>query len=121
MRSRRSALPVARMFDATGIVSWVHFGDLHMTTRTEENYRDFRSLIDEINDVMADSLSFGYLPGDNADHGEEAEYAVVWERLHRLSLLWFAIVGDHDVHLKSHDNFLRYMMPQAFYSFEVGA
>lgn len=121
MTSRRSALPVARMPDSTGIVSWVHFGDLHMTTRAEENYRDFCSLIDEINDVMADSLSFGYLPGDNADHGERAEYALVREGLDRLNLPWFAIVGDHDVHLKSHDNFLRFMMPQAFYSFEAGA
>ena len=98
MTSRRSALPVARMPDSTGIVSWVHFGDLHMTTRAEENYRDFCSLIDEINDVMADSLSFGYLPGDNADHGERAEYALVREGLDRLNLPWFAIVGDHDVH-----------------------
>jgi len=121
MTSPRSAIPVARMPDVTGIVSWVHFGDLHMTTRGEENYRDFRSLIDEVNDVMADSVSFVYLPGDNADHGDEAEYVLVREGLDRLNLPWFAIVGDHDVHLKSHDNFLKYMMPQAFYSFEVGA
>ena len=71
MTSPRSALPVARMPDVTGIVSWVHFGDLHMTTRAEGNYRDFRSLIEEVNDVMADSVSFAYLPGDNADHGDE--------------------------------------------------
>lgn len=121
MTTRRSALPLARMPDATGLVSWVHFGDLHMTTRAEQNYRDFRSLIDGVNEVLADSVSFGYLPGDNADHGEEAEYGLVREELDRLSLPWFAMVGDHDVHLKSHGNFLRYMMPQAFYSFEVGA
>lgn len=107
--------------DKTGVVSWVHFGDLHMTTRTEQNYRDLLLLVNEVNRVMADSLNFAYLPGDNADHGAAEEYELVCEARDLLRLPSFAIVGDHDVHLKSHGNFLRYMMPQAFYSFEVGA
>jgi len=60
---------VPRPTDQSDIVSWVHFGDLHMTTPPEQNYRDFVSLIEEVNRVMADSLNFAYLPGDNADHG----------------------------------------------------
>jgi hypothetical protein len=91
-----------------------------MTTRHEQNHRDFVSLIEEVNRVMADSLNFAYLPGDNADHGEVEEYELVRQRLDQLNLPWFAIVGDHDVHLKSHNNFNRFMMPEAFYRFDLG-
>ena len=116
----RTDLPLAKQPDQSGITSWVHFGDLHMTTRQEQNYRDLLSLVDEVNHVMVDSLSFAYLPGDNADHGKVEEYELVREGLDRLKLPWFAIMGDHDVHPKSHDNFLRFMMPEVFYRFEVG-
>jgi 3',5'-cyclic-AMP phosphodiesterase len=78
------------------------------------------SLIEEVNRVMADSLNFAYLPGDNADHGEVEEYELVRQRLDQLNLPWFGIVGDHDVHLKSHNNFNRFMMPEAFYRFDLG-
>jgi Icc protein len=112
---------VPKPADPAAIVSWVHFGDLHMTTRHEENYRDFLSLVEEVNRVMADSLNFAYLPGDNADHGKAEEYELVREGLNRLQLPWFAIVGDHDVHSKRHYNFLHSMMPEPFYRFEVGS
>src|ERR1035438_10709522 len=69
---------------------------------------------------MADSLNFAYLPGDNAEHGKREEYEVVRESLDRLRVPGFAIVGDHDVHSRSHANFLQYPMPMAFYSFQVG-
>jgi Icc protein len=117
----RTELHVPKPADQTGIVSWIHFGDLHMTTRQEQNCRDFLSLVEEVNCVMADSLNFAYLPGDNADHGMAEEYALVREGLNRLQLPWFPIVGDHDVHPKSHDNFLQFMMPEPFYRFEVGS
>jgi len=87
--------------DQSGIVSWVHFGDLHMSTRREQNYRDFVSLIEEVNQVMAASLNFAYLPGDNADHGRIEEYELVREGLDQLKLPWFAILGDHDVSRKA--------------------
>jgi hypothetical protein len=112
---------VPKPADPAGIVSWVHFGDLHMTTRHEQNHRDFLSLVEEVNRVMADSLNFAYLPGDNAEHGETEEYELVREGLDRLKLPWFAIVGDHDVHLKRHYNFLHFLMPEPFYRFEVGS
>jgi Icc protein len=120
MITPRTTLPLPKPADKTGIVSWVHFGDLHMTTREQQNYRDLLALVDEVNLVMAASLCFVYLPGDNADHGEAAEYEVVREALDRLELPWFAIVGDHDVHLQSLENFRRFMMPDPVYSFEVG-
>jgi 3',5'-cyclic-AMP phosphodiesterase len=112
---------VPQITDQSAIVSWVHFGDLHMTTRREQNYRDFVSLIEEVNRVMANSLNFAYLPGDNADHGGIDEYELVRQGLDQLNLPWFAIVGDHDVHPKSHYNFKRFMMAEAFYRFDVGS
>jgi hypothetical protein len=121
MNSVRRQLPVPNLVDPSGVVSWVHFGDLHMTTRQEQNYRDFLGLVEEVNRVMADSLNFAYLPGDNADHGAREEYELVREGLDRLRLPWFAIVGDHDVHPKSHDNVLHCMMLEAFYRFDVGS
>lgn len=121
MTSIRAELHAPKPAHLAGIVSWAHFGDLHMTTRLEQNYRDFLSLVEEVNSVMADSLNFAYLPGDNADHGKAEEYELVREGLDRLQLPWFAILGDHDVHPKRHYNFLRFMMPEPFYRFEVGS
>jgi Icc protein len=119
MTFMRRELPVPRLTDQSDVASWAHFGDLHMTTLQEQNYRDFWSLVEEVNRVMADSLNFAYLPGDNADHGKIKEYELAREGLDRLKLPWFAIVGDHEVHSRSHDNVLHFMMPQAFYRFEI--
>ncbi len=91
-----------------------------MTTHEEQNYRDLRSVVEEVNKVMAGSVSFVYLPGDNADQGKAAQYEAVREALDRLKLPWFAIVGDRDVHLKSLDNFRHFMMPEPVYSFDAG-
>jgi 3',5'-cyclic-AMP phosphodiesterase len=120
MTSPHIAFRIPEASVKAGIVSWAHFGDLHMTVREEKNFRDFLALVDEVNEAMADSLNFAYLPGDNADHGRSEEYGLVREGLDRLRLPWVAITGDHDVQQRSHANFLRYMMPEAFYSFEIG-
>jgi 3',5'-cyclic-AMP phosphodiesterase len=121
MTSMRTERPMPKITDQSSIVSWIHFGDLHMTTRQEQNYRDFLCLIEEANRVMAHSLNFAYLPGDNADHGMIEGYELVREGLDQLNLPWFAIVGDHDVQPKSHDNFKRFMMPEVFYRFDAGS
>jgi 3',5'-cyclic AMP phosphodiesterase CpdA len=121
MTFMQTEIRTPKLTDQSGIVPWVHFGDLHMTTRREQNYRDFVSLIEEVNQVMANSLNFAYLPGDNADHGRIEEYELVREGLDQLKLPWFAILGDHDVQPKSHDNFLRSMMRHASYRFDVGS
>jgi hypothetical protein len=102
------------------IVSWVHYGDLHMTTRDQKNYRDLQALINEVNASMTDSIDFIYLPGDNADHGKPEEYEPVRDCLDRLLLPWHSIIGDHDVHPRSFDNYLRYMSPHTYYDFKVG-
>jgi Icc protein len=86
MTSKGMEHRLPRLFDESAIVSWVHFGDLHMTARQEHNYRDFLSLIEEVNRVIVDSLNF--LPGDNADHGRLDEYELVRQGLDQLNLPW---------------------------------
>jgi Icc protein len=107
--------------DAAGVVSWAHIGDLHMTIAGEHNHRDLLLIVDEINTVFSDSLTFVYIPGDVADKGSASEYEVVREALDRLKVPWCSIVGDHDVHEKSFANFLRFMAEKTHYRFTIGS
>jgi predicted phosphodiesterase len=106
--------------DAAGVISWVHFGDLHMTKAGEQNHLDLAEIVNEVNRVFAGSVSFVFLPGDVADDGSRAAYAVVRGELDRLNVPWCAIVGDHDVHEKSFANFLEAMSERTHYAFTVG-
>ena len=107
--------------DAAGIISWAHIGDLHMTKAGEQNHLDLLAVVDEINGAFAGSISFVYLPGDVADHGSADEYTVVREALDSLHAPWCSIIGDHDVHEKSFDNFLSFMAHEKHYSFVSGS
>jgi hypothetical protein len=106
--------------DASGILSWVHLGDLHMTLAGMQNDLDLHALVDEINRVFAPSVAFVYLPGDVADQGSAAQYRVVRNALDKLQVPWCAIVGDHDVHEKSFANFLAFSLRETHFSFTVG-
>jgi 3',5'-cyclic-AMP phosphodiesterase len=106
--------------DAAGVVSWVHFGDLHMTKAGVQNHLDLAEIVNEMNQVFAGSVSFVFLPGDVADDGSRAAYAVVRGELERLTVPWCAIIGDHDVHEKSFANFKEAMSEQTHYGFTVG-
>jgi 3',5'-cyclic AMP phosphodiesterase CpdA len=107
--------------DAAGVISWVHLGDLHMTKAAKQNHLDLAEIVNEVNRVFADSVSFVFLPGDVADDGSRAAYAVAREEFDRLNVPWCAIVGDHDVHEKSFVNFLEAMSERAQYAFTVGS
>ena len=65
------------------LVSWIHFGDLHISEREDAHYGHFLTLIHEANRNMAD-IDFAVLPGDNADNGEEDQYRCVQEALKRV-------------------------------------
>lgn len=106
--------------DSAGVISWVHFGDLHMDGADGQNYNDLLALVHKVNASFAQATSFAFLPGDNADRGSAAQYELVRSALDRLQLPWLAILGDHDVHEKSFNNFLRYLSPATHYSFAVG-
>jgi len=55
--------------DETDILSWVHFGDLHITTAAAENYGDFLALISDANRHLKGGIAFAVLPGDNVENG----------------------------------------------------
>ena len=107
--------------DGAGVISWVHLGDLHMTKAGEQNHLDLAEIVNEVNRAFAGSVSFVFLPGDVADDGSRAAYAVVREELDRLQVPWCAIIGDHDVHEKSFANFLEAMSKRTHYAFTVGS
>jgi len=118
LASKRSFQPQPP--DAAGVVSWVHFGDLHMTKAGEQNHLDLAEIVNEVNRAFADSVSFVFLPGDVADDGSRSAYAVVRGELDRLKVPWCAIIGDHDVHEKSFENFREAMSDRNYYAFTVG-
>jgi len=120
-----NTLALKRLFqpyspDAAGVVSWIHLGDLHMTKAGEQNHLDLAEIVNEVNRDFADSVSFVFLPGDVADDGSRAAYAVVRGELDRLTAAWCAIIGDHDVHEKSFANFKEAMSEETHYTFTVG-
>jgi hypothetical protein len=43
MMKNENTPPVTQFNGFQEIVSWVHFGDLHMTTRDQQNYRDLQA------------------------------------------------------------------------------
>jgi len=57
-----------------GVVSWVHFGDLHITTADQQNYIDLQTIIAQTNQYLKTGVNFAVLPGDNANDDTEAEY-----------------------------------------------
>ncbi len=60
-------------------ISWIHFGDLHLSVPDEQNPRNFLALIEEANRHTGVGIHFALLPGDSADDGEEDEYQLVKE------------------------------------------
>ena len=108
-------------FSRSHTVSWIHMGDLHMTRPGEQNEIDLGRIVDEINAVYAKGgIDFVFIPGDIADDGSAVAYEAVRRHLDRLVLPWCGIVGDHDVHEKSFDNFRHYIAPDLYGRFTIG-
>jgi len=50
------------------MISWLHFGDLHISGQEEQNY-DFVQLIDEANRCLTGGIAFALLgPNENGRH-----------------------------------------------------
>jgi 3',5'-cyclic-AMP phosphodiesterase len=117
-RSERFSLAAP---DASGVVSWIHIGDLHMVREGEETFVALRQIVAEINAAYAGKgVSFVYLPGDIADDGSAGAYAAVRACLDRLQVPWISVVGDHDVHERSFANYLSAMGGPLYGAFTVG-
>src|SRR5579863_3850707 len=80
----------------TETISWIHFGDLHISNEGEQNHLDFLQLIGEANRYMRGDIAFGLLPGDNADDAEADQYDVVKRAVSICEFPVEAITGDHD-------------------------
>jgi Icc protein len=80
----------------TETISWIHFGDLHISSKGEQNHLDFLQLIMEANRYMRSDIAFGLLPGDNADDAEADQYDVVERAVSLCAFPIEAIPGDHD-------------------------
>ena len=106
--------------DPSGIISWAHIGDLHLTTPEQQNYKDLQRLVFQINEKFGRHVNFVFLPGDNAEHGKPEEYELVRSALDQLRLPWFSIIGDHDVHTKSFNPYHQAMLPDQWYSVDLG-
>jgi 3',5'-cyclic-AMP phosphodiesterase len=107
--------------DDSGILSWLHFGDLHITQADQQNYRDFLALIEDANDHLGDGVNFAVLPGDNADDGTEDQYRLVQAAVDRLTIPLHVIPGDHDIRTGSLDLFRSYLEPEPVQSFATGS
>ena len=80
----------------TETLSWIHFGDLHISNEGEQNHVDFLRLIAEANRYMRGDIAFALLPGDNADDAEADQYEVVKKAVSLCEFPVEAITGDHD-------------------------
>ncbi len=99
-----------------GVVSWVHIGDLHITTADQQNYKDLQTIIANTNQYLANGINFAVLPGDNANDDTESEYQLIKSATDQLQVPLYAVPGDHD--LKSGlTNYNKYMEPVNYQSF----
>ena len=108
-----------QLYDQTEIVSWVHFGDLHLTTASEQNHQDFLALIHEANIHLVNGVNFAVLPGDNADDGAEEQYEIVRQAIDQLQIPLYAIPGDHDFKSGDLNLFQRYLEQNLWQSFAL--
>jgi Icc protein len=90
------------------MLSWVHFGDLHVTSDDGyESVKQLDRLVAVVNANVAHAVDFAYLPGDNANNGTSEQYARIRSALAALSLTVNAIPGDHDFEPGSLETFYR--------------
>lgn len=85
------------MTNSDDILLFAHIGDLHLTTEDADNFRDLQAIVREINAELGDALDFVYIPGDNADNGLPAQYALAQRALSQLAVPVHLITGDHDM------------------------
>ena len=83
-------------------LTWIHFGDLHVDDADGyEGLSRFRALAAmaqmHIGQQSAGgTVDFAFLPGDNANHGTDDQYAPIADAMTGLSLPWHVLAGDHD-------------------------
>jgi len=99
-----------------GVVSWVHFGDLNITTGDQENYADFKNIIRATNQYLKNGVNFALLPGDNAYNHAESEYQLIKQAADELQVPLYAIPGERD-HKGGTALYNKYLEPVNYQSF----
>lgn len=97
---------------AHGVFAFAHIGDLHLEEPQDQNAVDLSRCLAEVAGLHAlGLLDFAYLPGDLAEHGTAAQYAILERALDaHPGLPVRLIAGDHDRQLGSMQDF------EAFFS-----
>lgn len=103
-----------------GVVSWVHFGDLHIQTGDMQNYQDFQTIIQNTNQYLLNGVNFAVLPGDNANEGSASEYQLIKQATDQLQVPLYAVPGDHDLKGGNLSLFEQYLEPVPYQSFNAG-
>ena len=86
-------------------VIFAHIGDLHLTDAKQRNFQDFLAIVAQIEIECGQVVDFVVLPGDNADNGLPAQYALAATALKMLSAPVHVIPGDHDMEQGTLDAF----------------
>ena len=80
-----------------GPLTWLHIGDLHLKEPDGENRRNLERIVALAALLSPGSLDFVLLPGDNADDGTAAQYAMVRDAMAPLHVPVHVLPGDHDM------------------------
>jgi hypothetical protein len=99
-----------------GVVSWVHFGDLNITTGDQQNYADFKNIIHSTNQYLKNGVNFALLPGDNAYEHTESAYKLIKQATDQLQVPLYAIPGERD-HKGGTALYNKYLEPVNYQSF----
>jgi hypothetical protein len=99
-----------------GVVSWVHFGDLNITTGDQQNYADFKAIIHSTNQYLKNGVNFALLPGDNAYDYTESTYQLIKQAADELQVPLYAIPGERD-HKGGTTLYNQYLEPVNYFSF----
>jgi len=102
------------------VLSWVHFGDLHLTRADEQNDLDFRALVQHANANLKGQTDFAVLPGDNAEDGTAEQFSLVARTIDRLEIPLEIIPGDHDAKSGSLDLYRQWLEPELWRARSVG-
>jgi Icc protein len=103
------------------VLSWVHFGDLHLTRADEQNDLDFQALVRHANANLKGQIDFAVLPGDNAEDGTAEQFALVTKTIERLAVPLEIIPGDHDAKSGSLDLYRQWLEPELWRARSVGS
>jgi hypothetical protein len=111
-----SALSATTTILNPGVISWVHFGDLNITTDDQQNYADFKTIIHSVNQYIKNGINFALLPGDNAFDNSESAYQLIKQTADQLQVPLYAIPGEGD-HKGGTTLYNQYLEPVNYYSF----